>query len=105
MNSGENEDNRGKQILAGGAILAIFAVCVVSLLMFWRLIPGWFGESVGMLAGVLSTPFFMEFSFAVIGLLIVLAVNIYRRRKEGDEFVTMDVPIAESGGKSDSSSE
>ena len=89
------ETGRGKQILVGAAVLGTLTVLVCSLLVGWRLIPGWVGEAFGMLAGVMSTPFFMEASFAVIGLLIVLGLNIWRRHKEGDEFVEI-----ETGGKS-----
>jgi len=83
-------ESRGKQIFVGGAILFVLTALVVSLLIGWRMVPGWVGESFGMLAGVLSTPFFMETSFAMIGLLIVIGLNIWRRHREGDEFVSLE---------------
>jgi hypothetical protein len=83
-------ENRGKQFLVGGAILFVVAAGFVSLLMYWRLIPGWVGESVGMVVGIMSTPFFMEASFVFLGFLIVVGLNIWRRHKEGDEFVTIE---------------
>lgn len=86
--------------MVGGLIIVTFAFCVIALLACWRLIPGWVGESFGMLAGVLSTPFFMEASFAAVGLLIVLGLNIWRRRKEGDEYVTMDIPVSQKSENS-----
>lgn len=84
------EENRGKQILVGGLILLTLTVIVVSLLMTWRKIPGVVGDSVGFLVGIMSTPFFMEGSFAIIGLLIVISLNTWRRHKDGDELVYLD---------------
>lgn len=83
-------ESRGKQILVGAAILFTLTVAVMSLLLGWRKIPGVVGEAGGIVAGVMSTPFFLEASFAVLGLLIVLALNIYRRHKGGNEFVSME---------------
>lgn len=90
MDVKDADDNRGRQIRVGGMILAAIAVLVIGLLVGWRLIPGWVGESFGMVAGILSTPFFMEGSFVVIGLVTILGLNIWRRRKEGDEFVEFE---------------
>ncbi len=90
MKKAEETENRGKQILVGLSVIAVFTVFVVGLLLGWRLIPGWGGESVGMVAGILSTPFFMEGSFVVMGFLIVIGLNTWRRHKEGDECVYLD---------------
>lgn len=86
----EATENRGKQILVGGAIVLVVASVVISLLLFWRQIPGLFGESVGKFVGIMSTPFLMETSFIILGFLIVLSLNIWRRHKEGDEFVSIE---------------
>lgn len=86
----EATENRGKQFLVGGAILLVVAGAVISLLLFWREIPGLFGESVGTVVGIMSTPFFMEASFVILGFLIVVSLNIWRRHKDGDEFVTIE---------------
>lgn len=90
-NIADDGENRGRQILAGAAILFAIGVIVVGFLMGWRFIPGWVGESLGTIAGVMSTPFFMEATFAMLGLAIVLGLNIWRRHKAGDEFVTIEV--------------
>ncbi len=90
----------GMQILVGGLVMFVITVSTVGLLVGWRVIPGWVGESFGMVAGVMSTPFFMEASFAVIGLMAVLGLNSWRRHKNGDEFVTLEVDDA--AGKKDS---
>lgn len=87
----DSEESRGIEILVGGAILFTVAAVVVGFLMGWRFVPGWVGESLGTVAGILSTPFFMEASFAIIGIFIVIGLNAWRRHKAGDEFVTIEV--------------
>ncbi len=77
--------------MAGGSILLVVAAVVISLLLFWREIPGLFGETLGKVVGIMSTPFFMEASFVILGFLIVVGLNTWRRHKEGDEFVTIDM--------------
>lgn len=101
MKPKDTEENRGRQIFVGMAVIGIIAVLVIGLLLGWRLIPGWVGEAFGMVAGVLSTPFLMEGSFIVIGLLSVLGLNIWRRRKEGDEFVEIESGGNDGTGASD----
>lgn len=87
MSRDNSTESRGKQVLVGAAILFAVSGMVVGLLMGWRFIPGWVGESVGTVVGVMSTPFFMEASFALLGLLIVLGLNTWRRHRDGDELV------------------
>ena len=90
MTDEQETENRGKQILVGGAILAVVFGTAISLLLFWREIPGLFGETVGKFVGIMSTPFFLEASFVILGFLIVVSLNIWRRHKDGDEFVTIE---------------
>ena len=99
MSEEKFETSRGKQIFVGAAIMFTLTVIVVGFLLGWRLIPGWVGESFGMLAGVMSTPFFMEGSFILLGLLIVISLNIWRRHNDGDEFVCLEIetPDVETG--------
>lgn len=80
-------------------MIVLFGSLVVGLLLGWRYIPGWGGEGVGMIAGVLSTPFLMETSFIILGFLTVVALNIWQKNKEGDEFVTMEIPDGPEDGK------
>lgn len=94
-NATGTEENRGKQILTGAAILFTISAMAVGLLMGWRFIPGWVGESFGTLAGVISTPFFMEATFAILGLVIVIGLNTWRRHKAGDEYVAIDISETE----------
>ncbi|MGL4399546.1 MAG: hypothetical protein ACRCXD_06735 [Luteolibacter sp.] len=84
-------DERIKQVAVGVIILVTLTLLVAGTLLGWRLIPGLLGEWVGMMIGILTTPFFMEASFAILGLVTVIALNIWRQRKDGDEFVYLDL--------------
>lgn len=90
MSKQDQMEHRGRQLAVGGGILLSVSLAVISLLLFWRFIPGWVGESFGMVAGVISTPFFMEFTFIVLGFVIVLVLNTWRRRSGGDEYVEVE---------------
>lgn len=91
MKTSANDENRGKQIAVGAVIVFGFFTLAIGLLALWRLIPGWVGEAVGFFAGVISTPVFLEASFGTAGLMIVILLNSWRRKKQGDEFVEVDV--------------
>ena len=77
------------QVLVGIGILAAVLI-VSSAIRFLGLMPGFFGEVFAMFAGLLSTPVFLEISFFVLGILIVLAINLWRQKREGDEFVYLE---------------
>lgn len=83
-------DERVKQVAIGAGILVVLMVSISGLLIGWPLLPGLLGEWIGTMVGVMSTPFFLEGSFICIGLLIVFCVNIWRRRRDGDEFVYLE---------------
>ena len=94
------EAGRGKQFFVGAMILLVVMVGFVTLLLSWRKIPGLLGETVGKMVGIMSTPFFMEASFVILGFLIVVSLNTWRRHKEGDEFVSIETK-GESTDRSD----
>lgn len=83
-------DERAKQVTVGVVILVIIAVVAVTALVGWRLLPGLLGEWVGIMVGIMSTPVFLEISFAILGLMIVLVLNHWRQHKDGDEFVYLE---------------
>jgi hypothetical protein len=89
--TGADDENRRKQIVGGISILVVMALVVCGTLVGWRYVPGLLGEWIGMIIGVMTTPFFMEGSFLVLGLIIVLGLNIWRRKREGDDFVDLEV--------------
>jgi hypothetical protein len=84
------QDERIRQIATGAGILLAITVVVCAMLLGWMHLPGLLGEWVGMVIGIMSTPFFLEASFLIIGLFIVLGLNIWRRHKNGDECVFLE---------------
>lgn len=87
LDEGEGEVSRRRQVLVGLGMILGVALVVVTLLMMWRRVPGFGGETLGMFVGILTTPFLMEGSFLVLGFFLLLVLNTHRRRREGDEFV------------------
>jgi hypothetical protein len=90
--------NRGKQIMAGAVIVLLVGMLAAGLLIGRAWVPGLLGEWLGVVTGVMTTPFLLEFSFALIGLFIVLWLNHRSRKQDGDEFVS----LAEMDGLEDS---
>ena len=87
----KQEDGRGREVRVGAVIIVGIAGIVSAFLLGWRSVPGWVGESLGLVAGVMTTPFFMESFFVIVGLLTVVGLNTWRRRRGGDEFVEIEV--------------
>lgn len=79
-----------KQFAIALSILMTITVVVVTLLLTWPKIPGLLGEWIGTAMGIMMTPFFLEASFAILGLTIVISINTWRRQRERDEFVDLD---------------
>ena len=79
-----------RQILIGS--IPIFAVTgvVITIFLLGRL-PGFAGEVFRKIAGIMSTPFFLELSFAFLGLVAVFCVNNIRLQREGDEYVALEI--------------
>lgn len=84
------KDERVKQVAVGAGILVAIGVIVPTTLIGWRYLPGLFGETVGTIIGVMTTPFCMEASFIMLGICIVVGLNIWRRIKDGDDFVYLE---------------
>lgn len=83
------DDSRAREL--GGA-LAVLGLLVLVILCLWfgPRLPGLAGDFLGVLAGIVSTPFLMEASFLAFGVLVVLTINHWRRYREGDEFVHLE---------------
>ncbi|KAB2641628.1 MAG: hypothetical protein DVB26_04640 [Verrucomicrobia bacterium] len=84
------KDERVKQALIGAAVLTALTCGLLALLLGWRQVPGLLGEWLGTAVGIMSTPFFLEASFVILGVLVVMVFNVVRRHREGDEFVALD---------------
>jgi hypothetical protein len=84
------KDPRARQLAVGIGILLVLLLLIPALLVGWRYLPGLAGEWLGVIAGLMSTPFLLEASFLIIGLVIVIAVNHWRQRRDGDELVYLE---------------
>lgn len=82
-------DSRVREVVVGSLVILALGAGIC-LLWLARSMPGFLGESFGMLAGIASTPFLMEASLIALGLVAVLAVNHFRQRREGDELVYLE---------------
>lgn len=59
------------------------------------------GEAFWALFGFFTTPFVLETSVAVVGLITVLTYNQWRQEKDGAEWVEMEVPDAASATRTE----
>lgn len=84
------KDERVKHVVIGASLLTLLAVTMATLLLGWRYIPGLLGEWIGTAMGILTTPFFLEGSFMILGLITVVTLNTWRRHRDGDEFVYLE---------------
>ena len=83
------DDNRKTQVIIG--LLAILAVAGFLGFLWWgRRLPGFAGEIFGKVVGLFSTPLLMEPLLAIVCLIILIAINGIRQRREGDEFVYLE---------------
>lgn len=100
-----SEENRSRQILVGALILLGVTLSICGALIGSRYQKGLFGEWVSMMVGIMTTPFFMEASFVILGLIIVISINTWRRRRDGDELVYLErVEDADAAGLPDHAS-
>lgn len=86
----ETEFSRTKQIFTGAGLLAVITLVVTGTLLGWRHVPGLAGEWLGTMIGILTTPFFLEGSFLILGLVTVVTLNGWKRQREGDDFVYLE---------------
>ena len=81
---------RAKQVLVAAVILLTLGGLIVLALTGWRHLPEIWADWIGMMVGIMSTPFFLEASFIFIGLSIVVAINHWRQKRAGDDFVEVE---------------
>jgi len=90
MTSNSDSDKRVSQAVIGVTLLIAIGLIVSTVLIGYHYLPGIWGEWIGSMVGIMTTPFFLEVSFILIGFTIVLLINGYRRNKDGDELVYLD---------------
>jgi hypothetical protein len=82
-------DNRWRQVATSVGILAGLAGLFVAV-AFGSHLPGLAGEFFARVLGVVTTPFILEVTLGILGLVIVLTLNQWRHLREGDEFVYLE---------------
>lgn len=80
---------RTRQIIIGALILGGVAL-IIPLSYLGTALPGVLGEWMHMIFGFITTPFILEATFVIVGLMIVFALNHWRMKREGDEFVYLE---------------
>lgn len=81
---------RTRQILTG--FLPILGVGAVAMTIFLLgSLPGFPGEVFRKITGVMFTPFFLEASFAFLGIIALFCVNNLRLQRDGDDYVAMEI--------------
>lgn len=84
--SSHHSESRRNQFLVGfGALIVVSGIILI--VWFGQFIPGFVGEWFRMLAGVATTPILMEACLLLLGIVVVIALNAWNHRREGDEFV------------------
>lgn len=84
------DDPRRKQLVVGLTILGLMILIVPAFYIVWRFVPGLLGEWLGVIAGVMSTPFLLEVFFIIVGIVIVMLLNQHRQNRDGDDFVYLE---------------
>jgi hypothetical protein len=82
-------DERRQQVVAGLGVLAAVAALIVAI-AYARYLPGLAGEFFARVLGIVTTPFLLETSFFILGLVLVMSLNLWRQRRDGDEFVYLE---------------
>jgi ABC-type amino acid transport system permease subunit len=80
---------RTRQVTIGALVIAGVWGLFLLLVMATGL-PGLAGEFFARIAAIVTTPFLMEASVIILGFILVLLINHWRRHREGDELVYLD---------------
>lgn len=99
----EEDRERKRQLWAGMGILAVITVLIVVVLLGWGYLPGELGKYVGLVVGILTSPFLMEIFCVVVAFVVVITLNQWRRNRSGDDFVEIEVEDTGSSKNDDES--
>jgi hypothetical protein len=86
--------DRLRPILAAACFFLCAAILIHVFLLLHPHVPGVLGAWMSTIGGVVTTPFFMEASLAVLGLSVVSIINHWRLKIGGDELVEIEVNTA-----------
>lgn len=82
-------DERTRPILLGAGIILGVGLLLI-LLWMGTFLPGAAGEIISQILGTMFTPIFLEFSFFFVGVVVLILVNTYQRKRDGEELVYLD---------------
>lgn len=99
MDDSNDAGLRVRQVVLAAMVLLGLALLICAALVGWVHLPGIWGEWLGTIVGVMSTPFFLEASFLFIGIILVIAINHHRQKRAGDDFVEMEVEESKDSSK------
>ena len=87
----EEDRERKRQLWAGMGIWGGMTLLIVVGLSCWGYLPGVLGKYVGLVVGMLTSPFLMEIFCVVVAFVLVITLNQWRRNRSGDDFVEIEV--------------
>lgn len=82
--------SRTRLILVGLIPILLVAGVIIGVFLLGNL-PGFTGELFQKIAGFMFSPFFLEGTFAFLGLIAVLCINNIRLKLQGDDYVAMEI--------------
>lgn len=82
-------NERKKNILIGVSLIGCFFI-MLSLIAGAAYLPGFAGELGTMCLSMITSPFILETVIASLALTAVLAINGWRRNKDGDDYLELD---------------
>ena len=82
--------DRSRLIFRGFIPILGVAAIIIGIGLGGRL-PGLTGEIFRKITGFMFTPVFLELTFAFLGLIAVFWINAIRLRREGDDFVLLEI--------------
>ncbi len=72
--------------------MVIIAFFMLGIPALGKLLPGFAGEAFAKIGGIMWSPFGLEATLLFLGILSVFIINGIRRRREGDEYVSLEIP-------------
>ncbi len=82
-------NERKKNILLGSMVIVFFFLFLGGIAAS-AFLPGFSGEMGRLCLSLVTSPFMMETVIACLALTVLLAVNGWRRNREGDDWITLD---------------
>jgi len=92
-----SERNRGIMIALIPMVLIGFIMLAIPAL--GKFLPGYPGEVFAKIGGIMWSPFGLEASLFFLGIIAVFTINNIRRKREGDEYVSLEIPDSPNDSK------